>query len=86
MRYVVHYINTDNAEYSEILGIFESKKDAIDCLIKKAGYEQDKNGKLVQYREPTTDFDGSYKKLKKYVTDNMKLWDIDFYKIQVNYF
>ena len=51
--YVLLYIHTDNPEYSEILGVFNTKDKAVDELLERANYRKNKNGELTQYKEKT---------------------------------
>ena len=37
--YVLLYIHTDNVEFSEVLGVFNSKNDAVNELLERANYD-----------------------------------------------
>lgn len=79
--YVLLYIHTDNVEFSEVLGVFNSKNDAINELLERANYREI-NGMLTQYMEPTTEYD-SFSSLKNMIEEKMELHDVDIYRIEV---
>lgn len=79
--FVLLYINTENPEYSEVLGLFNKKDDAIKELLERANYRE-KDGKLTQYLQPTDDYE-SFELLKNKVETEMILKDEDIYKIQI---
>ena len=79
MVYVVLYIHTDIPKYSEVLGVFQNKKDAIIELLERANYRE-KNGVLTQYMRPTQEYE-SYKALWDKVEAEMELVDTDIYRI-----
>ena len=78
--YVVWYIHTDKAEYSEIIGVFHDKKEAVKELIIRSNYRE-KDGKLTQYMQPTDEYNSSYNELFNKVMDTMELKDLDIYRI-----
>lgn len=77
--YVISYIHTDKPEYSEVLGVYDNKKKAINNLLNFANYRE-KNGKLTQYMKPTDEYK-SLKDLYDIIEKNMELKDIDIYRI-----
>jgi len=77
--YAILYIHMDKAEYSEILGVFTNKEDAVDELLKKANFRE-RNGKLTYYMEPTEEYE-SFSFLKDKVMEEMELHDLDIYRI-----
>ena len=79
MVYVVFYIHTDKSEYSEILGVFTKKEQAVSELLERANY-RNKNGVLTQYMIPCDEYK-SFDILSKLVTKNMELIDTDIYRI-----
>ncbi len=79
MVYTVLYIHTDNPSYSEVLGVFIRKSDAVAELLERANY-RDKNGVLTQYMRPCNDFD-SFDALVELVNTKMELIDEDIYRI-----
>jgi hypothetical protein len=79
--FVLLYINTENPEYSEVLGLFNKKDDAITELLERANYRE-KDGKLTQYLQPTDEYE-SFEFLKNKVETEMILKDEDIYKIQI---
>ena len=78
--YSVLYIQTDNPENSEVLGIFRDREKAIDELLERANYRE-KDGLLTQYMKPTNEYD-SFAKLRSTVSQTMELRDVDIYRIE----
>ena len=60
--YTVLYINVDEPKNSEVIGVYMTKDDAVNALIKAAHYEN-RNGVLYQYKRRSSDFESSYSKL-----------------------
>ena len=83
MLYPLLYINIDKAEYAEILGVYSSKERAVMELLKRANYRE-KNVKLTQYMEETSEYE-SFSALKEKVMTDMELVDHDIYKICENW-
>lgn len=81
--YVLLYIHTDNPEYSEILGVFNTKDKAVDELLERANYRKNKNGELTQYKEKTDEYE-SFDILRDQVFTSMELQDEDIYRIIEN--
>lgn len=79
--YTVLYINVDEPKNSEVLGVYETKSDAVNALIKAAHYEN-RNGVLYQYKRRSIDFESSYSKLLEQVNDLNLLEDVDIYRIE----
>jgi hypothetical protein len=79
--YVLIYIHTDKPEFSEVLGIYKEKENAINKLIEKANYREI-NGKITQYYEDTDDYN-SIDEIKQKLYKNMELIDEDIYRIQL---
>ena len=79
-KYSVIYYNSDQHDYSEIIGVYDDLTTAVIKLIKSAHYDEDKNGNLRQYLRKTDEY-LSYKKLIEIVTKDMQLNDYDVYKI-----
>ena len=77
--YAILYIHIDKPEYSEILGVFTTKEDAVIKLLEKANYRE-RNGKLTYYMQPTDEYE-SFDFLKSKVTEEMELHDLDIYRI-----
>ncbi len=78
--YALLYFNVDDHNCNEIYGIYNTKEESVKKLIEIAGY-RDKNGKLTQYMEETDEYYGTYSFLYSKVYNDMKLLDIDLYKI-----
>jgi hypothetical protein len=78
--FVVLYIHSDVPDYSEVLGLFKNKEDAVKELLERANYRE-KDGQLTQYLQPTDEYE-SYSFLKNKVNKEMVLYDQDVYKIQ----
>ena len=78
--YVLLYIHTDNPEYSEILGVFNTKDKAVDELLERANYRKNKNDELTQYKEKTDEYE-SFDILHDKVFTSMELQDEDIYRI-----
>ena len=78
--YVLLYIHTDNPEYSEILGVFNTKDKAVDELLERANYRKNKNGELTQYKQKTDEYE-SFDILRDKVFTSMELQDEDIYRI-----
>ena len=81
--YVLLYIHTDNPEYSEILGVFNTKDKAVDELLERANYRKNKNGELTQYKEKTEEYE-SFDILRNKVFTTRELQDEDIYRIIEN--
>ena len=79
MLYSLLYINTDEAEYTEILGIYSTKEQAVMQLLERANYRE-RDGKLTQYMEYTDEYE-SFSVLKQKVMVDMELFDVDVYRI-----
>ena len=79
MVFVLLYIHTDCPEYSDVLGVFSDKSEAIKDLLECANYRENK-GKLTQYKEPCSEYP-SFGSLYSIVDENMELIDIDIYRI-----
>lgn len=79
MVYVVLYIHTDEPTYSEVLGVFTKKSDAVAELLERANYRET-NGKLTQYMEPCNEYE-SLTALADLVNQKMELIDTDVYRI-----
>jgi len=78
--FVVIYINVDEPKNSEVIGVYETKDDAIHALISSAHFEE-RDGKLLQYKRPTTEYK-SYTEIYDLVNDNLELKDFDLYRIE----
>ncbi len=78
--YVVLYIHTDKPKYSEVLGVFSKKEDAVDELLERANYRKRNDGVLTQYMVPCNDYE-SFDILYNLVINNMELIDTDIYRI-----
>ena len=83
MLYSLLYINIDQADYAEILGIYSTKEQAVLQLLERANYRE-KEGKLTQYMEYTSEYE-SFDVLKKRVMNDMELIDVDIYRISEHY-
>ena len=83
MLYSLLYINIDQVDYAEILGIYSTKEQAVLQLLERANYRE-KDGKLTQYMEYTSEYE-SFDVLKKQVMNDMKLVDVDIYRISEHY-
>lgn len=79
--FVLLYIHSEKSEYSEVLGVFNNKDDAIKELLERANYRE-KDGQLTQYLQPTDEYE-SFEILKNKVATEMILQDEDIYKIQI---
>ena len=79
MVYILLYIHTDKPSYSEVLGVFVNKSDAVSELLERANY-RDTNGELTQYMKPCDEYE-SFAQLTNLVTTNMELEDEDIYRI-----
>lgn len=78
--FILFYIQTDNPEFSEILGVYRSKDKAVDQLLERANYRKNKQGKLTQYMIPTDEYE-SFESLRNNVLKSMELYDEDIYRI-----
>ena len=78
--YSVLYINQDEPGNSEILSVHHNKNSAVAALIKHAHYE-DRDGKLLQYKNVTKDYI-DYKTLWDKVYSTNTLNDYDMYRIE----
>lgn len=79
MVFVVLYIHTDKPSYSEALGVFFNKADAVAELLERANYRE-KNGILTQYMKPCDEYE-SFETLSLLVASKMELVDTDIYRI-----
>lgn len=79
--YILFYIHTDKPDYSEILGIYDTKDRAVDELLERANFRE-KNGVLTQYLRPTNEYK-SISVLRQKVKREMELVDVDIYRISV---
>ena len=77
--YVILYINIDNPEYSEVLGVYNDKNRAVNEIIQKAHYRE-VNGQLTYYMEPCNEYD-SFDQLRQKVFEEMEIIDLDIYRI-----
>ncbi len=78
--YVVLYINTDDSEHSEVLGVYTNKDGAVAELLERANYRE-RDGKLTQYMKPCDEYE-SFQALRDKVYRDMELKDVDIYRIQ----
>ena len=79
-KFVVIYYNVDEVSNSEVIGIFNSKQDAVIEMIKAAHYDE-KDGVLRQYREQTTDY-SSYQELFEIANRDLQLIDYDIFRVE----
>jgi len=79
-KFVVIYINMDVPLNSEVIGVYETKDEAIHALIKSAHFE-DRNGQLLQYKRPSSEYK-SYTEIYDLVNKSLLLEDFDVYRIQ----
>jgi hypothetical protein len=79
--FILLYIHSDISDYSEVLGVFNNKEDAVKELLERANYRE-KDGQLTQYLQPTDEYE-SFDFLKNKVLSEMILHDEDIYKIQM---
>ena len=79
--YVLYYIQIETPEYSEVLGVYSKKDKAIDELLLRANYRENKYGQLTQYMEPTDEYE-SLAILRVQVEEQMELVDTDIYRIE----
>ncbi len=79
MVYAILYIHTDEPVYSEVLGIFDNKSDAVAELLERANY-RNTNGMLTQYMKPCDEYE-SFDALVNLVSTKMELIDTDIYRI-----
>ena len=77
--YILWYIHTDEPAFSEILGCYSSKEDAVYALLETANYRE-KDGQLTQYKEPTDEYP-SFEALFNKVMHESELEDVDIYRI-----
>jgi hypothetical protein len=77
--YILWYIHTDEPSFSEILGSYLTKDQAVKELLERANYRE-KNGQLTQYKEPTDEYP-SFQALFDKVMHDMELEDVDIYRI-----
>lgn len=80
--YTILYINTDEANGAEVLGVYTTKIQAVLQLLERANYRE-KNGQLTQYMQPTDEY-RSFDALRQKVEEDMELHDVDIYKITVH--
>jgi len=78
--YILLYIHTDNPEYTEILGVFNTKDKAVDELLERANFRKNKNGELTQYKQQTDEYE-SFDILRDKVFTSNELQDEDIYRI-----
>ena len=78
--FTVLYINVDEPKYSEVIGSYTLKDDAVNALIRSAHYKK-KDGRLFQYIDLSSDFE-SYEMLVEQVNNSMELIDFDIYRIE----
>jgi hypothetical protein len=78
--FVVVYYNVDEVSNSEVIGVYDTKEDAVRSLIRAAHYEEDEGG-LIQYKRPSSDYE-SLRQLEQIVWDTMTLVDDDIYRIE----
>jgi hypothetical protein len=83
MLYSLLYINIDQADYAEILGVYSTKEQAVLQLLERANYRE-RGGILTQYMEHTDEYE-SFDVLKNKVMDSMELVDVDIYRISEHY-
>ena len=69
----------DKPDYSEVLGVFGKKDDAVAELLERANYRETK-GELTQYMLPCTEYN-SFSELYELVSNKMELTDVDIYRI-----
>lgn len=79
-KFVVIYINMDVPLNSEVIGVYETKDDAIHALIKSAHFEN-RDGELLQYKRKSNEYK-SYKEIYDLVNGKLELEDFDIYRIQ----
>ena len=79
MVYIVFYIHTDKPAYSEVLGVFTKKENAVAELLERANY-RNTSGRLTQYMKPSDDYE-SFEALHDLVNKTMELTDTDIYRI-----
>jgi hypothetical protein len=80
--YVLLYINIDEVSYSEVLGVFTDKNKAVSELLDRANYRE-KNGKLTQNMDPCDEYE-SFSCLWNLVYEQMELYDVDIYRIEIH--
>jgi len=80
--YVLLYIHTDEVSYSEVLGVYGGKHQAVSELLERANYRE-KDGKLTQYMDPCYEYE-SFTSLRDLVYEKMELHDEDIYRIEVH--
>lgn len=78
--YAILYINTDEPENSEVLGIYTDYDYCVDKLLERANY-RNKNGMLTQYLRPTEEYE-NFKVLREKVYEEGELFDEDIYRIE----
>lgn len=81
--YTILYINTDQVDYSEVIGIRYSLHEAVLDLLKAAHYDVGEDGTLRQYRRPTSDY-RSFEEIYDEVSTRRMLDDYDLYYIVEN--
>jgi phage baseplate assembly protein gpV len=81
--FVVVYYNVDEVNNSEVIGVYDTKEDAVNALITAAHYEDD-DGALLQYKRRSHDYE-SFQELERLVWDTMTLVDDDIYRIETIY-
>lgn len=78
-KFTVIYINTDEINFSEVIGTYNTKHEAVESMIKAAHYDE-VDGVLRQYRMPTYDYP-SYQFLYNQAFENLEICDYDIYRI-----
>jgi hypothetical protein len=73
-------MHTEVPEFSEVLGVYKDKEKAVDELLERANFRENKQGRLTQYMELSDDYE-SFDILKDKVTREMELHDLDIYRI-----
>jgi len=76
----VIYYNTDEPQFSELIGIFGTYDIAVDQMIKAAHYSEGADGDLRQYRRECDDYE-SFDDLRETARASGKIDDYDFYYI-----
>jgi hypothetical protein len=79
--FVVVYYNVDEVSNSEVIGVYDSKENAVSALLRAAHYEDD-DGDLLQYKRICGDYK-SFRELELLVWETMTLVDDDIYRIEV---
>ena len=77
--YAILYVNPDDPEMTDVLQLCSTKEDAVISLLELAHYRKVGVDGVTQYHESSDC--SSFSKLKKEVTENMRLEDVDIYRI-----